>query len=118
MTDEVLLPELVRRESRSFLQYVRESYPWAKGPSETMLRESILRMADAEAEHSARLGRLLQKRHIPLPGLGASTATSSTPSRWCPSCSPPSAGRWPSWSATSRSSVTTTSVLRWSPIAI
>ena len=70
MTDG-LLPELVRRESRTFLQYTRESYPWARGPGETQLRESIFRMADAEAEQVTRLGRMLQKRHIPLPGLGA-----------------------------------------------
>src|SRR5262249_6113091 len=63
MTDQIL-PELLRRESRSFLQYVHESYPWAKGQSEVALRDTILRMADAEAAQTAKLGRMLQRRHI------------------------------------------------------
>src|SRR5262249_35432189 len=29
------------------------------------------RMAEGEAQHIAKIGRLLQKRHVPVPGLGA-----------------------------------------------
>jgi hypothetical protein len=70
MTDRLILPDLLRREARSFLQYVHESYPWAKGDSEK-LRVAILQIAEAEAAHNAKLGRLMQKRHLPWPGLGA-----------------------------------------------
>jgi hypothetical protein len=68
MTDREFLPELVRRESRTFLQYVRESYPWAKGPGEIKLRDQIARMADEEGEHIAKLGRLVLKRRHPFAG--------------------------------------------------
>ena len=67
---EQMLPELVRRESRSFLQYVRESFPWADGKG-AGLRDKLLAMSAAEGEHIAKIGRLLAKRHIPMPGLGA-----------------------------------------------
>ena len=70
MTDETVLPELVRRESRSFLQYVRESFPWAAGKDEPV-RAALLRMAEAEGAYAGKIGRLMQKRHIPMPGLGA-----------------------------------------------
>jgi hypothetical protein len=70
MTDQELLPMLVRRESRSLLQYVRESYPWSQTKDHDA-RDKVLAAAETEGQLLAQLGRLLQKRHIPMPGLGA-----------------------------------------------
>ena len=70
MSDPILLPNLVRRESRSLLQYVRESFPWSRTKDQAV-REKVVAAAETEGELLAELGRLLQKRHIPMPGLGA-----------------------------------------------
>src|SRR5439155_293439 len=66
----MIVPELLRREDRSFLQYIRESYPWAKGKSEGV-RETVMRVANAEDEFQARLARLMQKRLMPMPAQNA-----------------------------------------------
>ncbi len=71
MSDATVLPELIRRESRSFLQYVRESYPWAHAGKDEQLRARLLAMAEEENAEMLRLGRLLQKRRITPPFLGA-----------------------------------------------
>jgi len=68
--NQQVLPELMRRESRSFLLYIREAFPWADG-KHAAVRNAIVRMGDEEAEKMAAIGRLLQKRHIALPGLGS-----------------------------------------------
>ena len=70
MTDGMLLPEVLRRECRSYLQYIRESYPWAKGKDEH-LRAKVLSLAESEYQALSDLARALQKRHITLPYLGA-----------------------------------------------
>jgi len=70
MNDGILLPEIVRRECRSYLQYIRASYPWAKGTDEA-LRAKVLTLAEAENQALAALARTVQKRHITLPYLGA-----------------------------------------------
>lgn len=70
MNDGILLPELLRRECRSYLQYIRESYPWARGKDEA-LRAKVLALAEAENQALATLARAVQKRHITLPYLGA-----------------------------------------------
>jgi hypothetical protein len=70
MTDAILLPEILRRECRSYLQYIRESYPWANGKGEE-LRTKVLALTEAENEALANLARAMQKRHITLPYLGA-----------------------------------------------
>ncbi|MFL5341555.1 MAG: hypothetical protein ACJ8F7_15525 [Gemmataceae bacterium] len=71
MNDATLVPELIRRESRTFLQYVRESYPWAHGVGDTAHRGRVMAMADEESAEIGKIGRALQRRHIPLPFLGA-----------------------------------------------
>src|SRR5260370_2688881 len=71
MSDATVLPGLIRRESRSFLQYVRESYPWAHAGKDEQLRARLLAMAEEENAEMLRLGRLLQKRRITPPFLGA-----------------------------------------------
>jgi hypothetical protein len=70
MSDATLVPELLRRESRSYLQYAREAFPWAKGKDDQP-RARIAAFGEAESAEIARLGRLLQRRHISLPFLGA-----------------------------------------------
>ena len=70
MTDGMLLPEVLRRECRSYLQYIRESFPWAKGKDEH-LRTKVLSLAESENQALGDLARALQKRHITLPYLGA-----------------------------------------------
>jgi hypothetical protein len=70
MSDEILLPDLLRRESRCFLQYVNEAFPWAHGKSEAS-RTTILHAATAEGAALAHLAQLLQRRHIAVPFFGA-----------------------------------------------
>jgi len=71
MSDATVLPELIRRESRTFLQYVRESYPWAHAGKDEQLRARLLGMSEEENAEIMRLGRLLQRRRITPPYLGA-----------------------------------------------
>jgi cytosine/adenosine deaminase-related metal-dependent hydrolase len=69
MSDEEILSRIVRRESRSFLQYVRDSFPWAS-VGDAAIRDGIVAMADKEADRIAQLARFLQARRVPLPVLG------------------------------------------------
>lgn len=70
MSDQTLLSHLLHRESRSLLQYVRESYPWASGKCESA-RVAVHRIAEAEAAALAKLARLMLKKHLTLPPLGS-----------------------------------------------
>lgn len=67
--DNSILRELFRRESRTFLQYVREAFPWTRTGGEDAVGR-IHRLAEAEQQTAARIAQLLQKRHEPLPYLG------------------------------------------------
>ena len=69
MTDQSLLSEILHRESRSFLQYVRESFPWAGGKN-NVARSTVQRIAESEAASLAKLARLALKKHLTLPLLG------------------------------------------------
>jgi len=71
MSDATVLPELIRRESRTFLQYIRESYPWARAGKDEHLRARLFGIAEEENAEIMRLGRLLQRRRITPPYLGA-----------------------------------------------
>jgi hypothetical protein len=77
MTDGLLLPEVLRRECRSYLQYIRESFPWAKGKDEA-LRTKVISLAEAENQALGNLARALQKRRITLPYLGAFSPSFTT----------------------------------------
>ena len=77
MTDGMLLPEVLRRECRSYLQYIRESFPWAKGKDEA-LRTKVISLAEAENQALGNLARALQKRRITLPYLGAFSPSFTT----------------------------------------
>jgi hypothetical protein len=68
--DDRRLAEVLSREGRSLLQYVRAAEPWAP-PADRKLRDEVQRMADAEAEALDRLAADLQRRRVPLPGASA-----------------------------------------------
>jgi hypothetical protein len=70
MSDATLLPDILRRESRCFLQYVHEAFPWAHGKGEPA-RATMLAAAAAEGAALAQLAKMLQRRHIMVPFFGA-----------------------------------------------
>jgi hypothetical protein len=65
-----LLQDILRRESRSLLQYVAESYPWSKREGAAACA-AIRSMARAEADVVARLGRWLAKERVAVTFPGA-----------------------------------------------
>ena len=69
VSENAIVSRLLHRESRSFLQYVRESFPWASGKCESA-RAAVQRMADGEAAALAKFARLMLKKHMTLPSLG------------------------------------------------
>jgi hypothetical protein len=72
MTDgetTALLQDIVRRESRSLMQYLRDSYPWAPSEEQTTLAQ-VRRMACEEEKVVDQLGRLLVSRRHAVPYLG------------------------------------------------
>jgi hypothetical protein len=65
-----LLQDLVRREGRSLLQYVSESFPWTTYKNHHAL-PVILDMAKEERESAAAIASFLVKNRQQLPYLGA-----------------------------------------------
>jgi hypothetical protein len=68
--DDRRLAEVLRREERSLLQYVRAAEPWTP-PAERKQLAEVRRMADAEAAALDRLAAFLQGRRVPLPNPAA-----------------------------------------------
>ena len=68
-TDQALLQEVLRREERSELMYVREAYPWTAARGHTAL-EALQRLIREERDALTALGRWMTRRHVPLPYLG------------------------------------------------
>lgn len=64
-----LLAEIIRRESRSLLQYVREAFPWTT-PEERAALAQVEKLIEEECQAAGALARLLQRRHLPAPYLG------------------------------------------------
>lgn len=64
-----LLEEIIRRESRSLLQYVNEAFPWTTAEERATLAQ-LEKIIEEERQASASLARLLQKRHMPPPYIG------------------------------------------------
>jgi uncharacterized lipoprotein NlpE involved in copper resistance len=64
-----ILQTIIRRESRSLLQYVRESFPWADGDGREVLA-ALNRLIREEQQAAAMLGRFLVKHGMELPYLG------------------------------------------------
>lgn len=61
-----LLEDIVRRESRSLLQYIRDAFPWTTMEERAVLAQMEL-LIDEELRGAALLMRLLQRRHLPPP---------------------------------------------------
>lgn len=63
-TTVAILQNIVRRESRSLLQYVRDAFPWvALGEAGALAR--LQKLIDEELEAAAALNRFLVRRHAP-----------------------------------------------------
>jgi len=65
-----LLQDLVRRESRSLLQYVNDSFPWITPQEQDVLVE-IQDMIEEESQGVAGLVRLLHRHRLTPPYLGS-----------------------------------------------
>ncbi len=65
-----VLQDILRRESRSLLQYVAESYPWSKREGQAACA-AVRAMARAEAEAVTRLARWLAKERVAVTFPGA-----------------------------------------------
>ncbi len=68
--DTEQLQDVFRRESRSLLQYARESSPYASGDDRRVLAE-VQRVATEETTALADFGGFLADRRVPLPYLSA-----------------------------------------------
>lgn len=66
---QTALQALYRRESRTFLQYVRESSPWVAGPDRG-LYQHLQELAGRESEALAEFARFLDSQNVALPYLG------------------------------------------------
>ncbi len=72
-----IVQEVIRRESRSFMQYLGDSLPWPTREGaevDAKLRPFI----DAERQRIAELCQLLNRNHIPLPYTGSFPAAFTT----------------------------------------
>jgi hypothetical protein len=66
---QTVLQNLVRRESRSILQYVSESFPWATAGEQEALAQ-FLNLVEGEREAVAAVARHLARQRMALPYLG------------------------------------------------
>jgi rubrerythrin len=64
-----VLEASVRRENRSFLQYVAEAFPWTS-PAEQNALARIKKLIAEERQGAAALGRFLVRHKLPVPPLG------------------------------------------------
>ena len=65
-----VLENIARRENRSLLQYVRDSYPWIT-PDERDVLSQIRAIIEEEEQGVAELVRFLHSHHRPPPYLGS-----------------------------------------------
>ncbi len=65
-----VLQEMVRRESRSLLQYIHDSYPWTPADEQSALAQ-LRQFAEEERESAGALGRWLARNRQMVPNLGA-----------------------------------------------
>src|SRR4051812_4337619 len=61
---------LIRRESRTLLQYVVEAFPWTKTGDGDTVRQ-LQQVGKEEAEAAAAVAVFLRKEHLTPPALGA-----------------------------------------------
>jgi len=66
---QALLQDIVRRESRSLLQYVSEAFPWTTREERAAL-VTLQEMIEDERRNTAALGQFLVRRKIGVPYLG------------------------------------------------
>jgi hypothetical protein len=64
------LQELLRRESRSFLRYVSDSFPWTT-PEEKPTLAQLQMLIEEERRATAAFAKFLTRQRIPLPYLGS-----------------------------------------------
>jgi hypothetical protein len=74
---QTLLQEIVRRQSRSLLVYVSESFPWTT-PQEQSALGTLRDLALEERKAVADLARFLQRRHVPAPFVGSYPSSFTT----------------------------------------
>jgi hypothetical protein len=67
---QTLLQQLFRRESRSLLEYLTESFPWTPADKHAAV-ERLHQLSSQQRESTVKLAQFLQRHHIPLPYLGA-----------------------------------------------
>jgi hypothetical protein len=60
---EAVLQDLVRRESRSLLQYVYDAFPWTSPDRQDAVAQ-VRRLSEEEARATEKLVRFLLKRHV------------------------------------------------------
>jgi hypothetical protein len=65
---QTLLQDILRRESRSFLMYVTEAYPWTTSTQMQTLA-ALQQIIAEEREAIGHFGRFLVRQRIPLPFL-------------------------------------------------
>jgi hypothetical protein len=65
-----LLSRLIAMGSGSLLQYVRESFPWSADPAHTAV-QAVVEIANEERDEVTRFVRMLQKKRLRLPPMGA-----------------------------------------------
>jgi hypothetical protein len=66
---EAILQDIVRRESRSLLQYVRDAYPWTNSREQQALTE-LLKLIEEDLKNAALLNQFLLRQHAKPPYLG------------------------------------------------
>jgi hypothetical protein len=67
---QTLLQEVLRRESRSLLQYLAESYPWTTEDKHAVV-DRLQHLCAEERDAAGRIARYLTRHHVPLPYLGS-----------------------------------------------
>jgi len=67
---QAILQDILRRESRSLLQYVSEAFPWTT-PAERATLASLQELIEEERREAAALGQFLVRQRIDLPQLGS-----------------------------------------------
>jgi rubrerythrin len=72
-----VLQDIVRRESRSLLQYIHDSFPWTSAGEESALAQ-VRQCAEEERESAAGLVRWLARRRQIVPNLGSYPAGFTT----------------------------------------
>lgn len=64
-----ILQSILRRLSRSLLQYARDAFPWTN-PNDQERLDAVRKLIDEEEKGAVRLAAFLRRRRIPLPYIG------------------------------------------------